>query len=246
MAVAAKHNIVKMNSTTTGTGTLTLTTAVAGCLTFDLGGVANGETLTFLIRDGANSEVSRGVYTASGTTLTRVTVLASTNGGSKISCSGSETVSIVMPAEDMDAFAVGSSNYAETTIANNATGQLTLDTEIYDDYGLISFTTDEMVVARPGIYDVYLIVDIKVNNGSAVSADGWIEIQLSNSGSSDNTFTIHPTSSGNVIDYHNFISGGTCIMDASDTWLVNVVNKTGHSLVAYVQELRVKRIGATA
>lgn len=94
-------NLARMTSTTTGTGTLTLGSTVSGCVTFANAGVANGDVVSYGISDGANSEVGWGTYTASGTTLSRDTVLTSTNSGNKISCSGSQQVYITSLAEDI-------------------------------------------------------------------------------------------------------------------------------------------------
>ena len=100
--MAFLRNLAAMLSATTGTGPLTLGTAVAGFLTYDQAGYprASAKQGTFLIVDGTARELVRGVYTFSGLTLTRDTVLASTNGGAKISCSGSQKVLIVDAAED--------------------------------------------------------------------------------------------------------------------------------------------------
>lgn len=103
------HNLAGMKSTTTGTGTLTLTVACNGFNTFANAGVVTGETLKFTIIDGLHKETSYGVYTTSGLTLTRDTVESSTNGGSKIECTGNQRVYIVNPASD---FAVGWQPYA--------------------------------------------------------------------------------------------------------------------------------------
>lgn len=95
------HNIAGMKSTTTGTGTLTLTTAVPGFNLFVDAGVVDGEVVRYSIRDGLNSEVGYGTYTASGTTLSRTAVESSTNGGSKISCSGNQFVFLTSTANDL-------------------------------------------------------------------------------------------------------------------------------------------------
>lgn len=96
------HNIARMTTGTTGTGTITLGSAVSGYNSFANAGVINGETVTYGISDGANSEVGRGVYTASGTTLTRATILDSTNGGAAISLSGSAQVFLTVSGQDLN------------------------------------------------------------------------------------------------------------------------------------------------
>lgn len=104
-AQAAKlANLACMFTETTGTGSpVALTVPVTGYLSFDAAGVQDGETYSYGIEDGANSEVGRGVYTASGTTLTR-NVLASTNGGSPINLSGTAKVCVTPLAEDFKEF----------------------------------------------------------------------------------------------------------------------------------------------
>lgn len=97
----ALFNLARMTTATTGTGTITLGSAVSAYNTFALAGVTDGATVTYAIRDGANSEIGRGVYTSSGTTLTRAVILGSTNGGSAINLSGSAEVFITPAAEDI-------------------------------------------------------------------------------------------------------------------------------------------------
>jgi hypothetical protein len=94
MATARLYNLARMTTATTGTGTVTLGSAVTGFLTFAQSGVANGATVSYAIKDGNNSEIGRGVYTASGTTLTRATVLNSTNSNNALNLTGSAEVFI--------------------------------------------------------------------------------------------------------------------------------------------------------
>jgi hypothetical protein len=69
-------------------------------------GAMDGRTYTYNIVDGNNWEIGRGVYTASGTTLARTTILASrisgTLGTSRISLSGTAQVRFIETAYDMD------------------------------------------------------------------------------------------------------------------------------------------------
>jgi len=99
--MARLYDLARMTTATTGTGTITLGSAVASFLTFAQAGVANGDTVTYAIEDGANREIGRGVYTSSGTTLTRATILRSTNSNAAISLSGTAQVFIAAAAEDI-------------------------------------------------------------------------------------------------------------------------------------------------
>lgn len=104
-------NRVRVNTSTTGTGTVTLGSATSNAYcTAAEAGISNGATVTYLIEDTftsgvpADFEIGTGVYTSSGTTLTRATVLLSkisgTSGTTKITLSGSAVVSITAAAED--------------------------------------------------------------------------------------------------------------------------------------------------
>lgn len=96
----ALYNLARVTTATVGIGPITLGPAVSGFLTFALSGVPNGTVVSYGIRDGANSEVGRGTYNALGPTLSRDTVLNSTNGGAKIILSGTAEVFITALKED--------------------------------------------------------------------------------------------------------------------------------------------------
>lgn len=99
--MAKLYNLARMTTATTGTGTITLGSAATSYLSFADAGVQNGETVTYAIVDGSNREIGRGVYTSSGTTLTRATILESTNSNNAINLSGSAEVFITAAAEDI-------------------------------------------------------------------------------------------------------------------------------------------------
>jgi hypothetical protein len=90
---------VKDTTTTTGTGTVTLSgTAPSGYRTFGTG-IGDGNSTFYTIAAGTEWEVGIGTYTASGTTLSRTTVLASSNSGSLVTFSaGSKDVFVTYPA----------------------------------------------------------------------------------------------------------------------------------------------------
>jgi len=99
MALIVKDRVQEI-STTVGTGTLTLGGAVLGYQSF--AAIGNGNTTYYTIFDPAayDWEVGIGTYTSSGTTLSRDTVLSSSNGGALVSfASGTKNVFCTYPSE---------------------------------------------------------------------------------------------------------------------------------------------------
>jgi hypothetical protein len=98
MALVLKDR-VKETSVTTGTGTITLAGAVTDFDAFSVIGNGNTTYYTITLPEGDEWEVGIGTYTASGTTLSRDTVLASSNSGSLVNFSaGDKDVFVVYPA----------------------------------------------------------------------------------------------------------------------------------------------------
>ena len=97
MALVVKDR-VQETSTTTGTGTFTLAGAVSGFQSFSV--IGNANTTYYAIVGGAEFEVGIGTYTSSGTTLSRDTILESSNGGTAVNFSaGTKNVFVTYPAE---------------------------------------------------------------------------------------------------------------------------------------------------
>jgi hypothetical protein len=98
MALVLKDR-VQETTTTTGTGTLTLGGAVLGFQTFAIIGNTNTTYYTISSNTSAEWEVGIGTYTASGTTLSRGTVLSSSNAGSLVNFSaGTKNVYCTQPS----------------------------------------------------------------------------------------------------------------------------------------------------
>lgn len=92
-------NRAKMTTSTTGTGTITLGSASDGYQTFAAAGVSNGDTVRYCIEDGNGFELGSGVYTSSGTTLSR-TVSESSNSGNALNLSGNAVVFVTASSSD--------------------------------------------------------------------------------------------------------------------------------------------------
>lgn len=112
---------VKETSTTTGTGTFTLAGAVPGFQSFSAVGDGNMTFYTIADQSGTDWEVGIGTYTASGTTLTRNQVLASSNSGNHANFgAGTKDVFVTYPAGRA---ALGTANQAvvtnQTTVSQN-------------------------------------------------------------------------------------------------------------------------------
>lgn len=88
-------------TTTTGTGTITLAGAKTKYRSFSTavtdGDLADGDTVYYVIQDGDDWEISSGVFTVSGTTLTRVLIRSSTGALLNLA-SGSKDVFCTAPA----------------------------------------------------------------------------------------------------------------------------------------------------
>ncbi len=119
--MARHYNLARMTTATTGSGTITLGAAVSGWQSFTNAGIIDGDTVTYAIVEGTAREVGRGVYTASGTTLTRDTILRSTT-GSAISLAGAAEVMLTIAAEDLISKSYKQQYYFPPGISSNSSG----------------------------------------------------------------------------------------------------------------------------
>lgn len=113
---------VRETTTTTGTGTVTLAGAVTGFQSFSAIGNANTTYYTIAGQGTAEWEVGIGTYTSSGTTLSRDTVLASSNSGSLVNFSaGTKDVFCDYPAKRA---VVGGEGYIENAATVNTSSTI--------------------------------------------------------------------------------------------------------------------------
>lgn len=167
MPTVTLANLARMTTATVGTGTITLGSAADGCLTFAQAGITDGQTVSYGIEDGDNSEVGRGVYTSSGTTLSR-SVLRSTNSNNPISLSGTAEVFIIALAEDIAFRGARVKKASDQTGADYTTSTaLSFDTEVFDVGGWFDGGAPTRLTVPSGVNYVEVFGYVGVALGTA-------------------------------------------------------------------------------
>ena len=136
MALTLKDRVLE-TCTSPGTGAVTLLGAVTGYQAFST--VGNGNTCYYTIADqsGANWECGIGTYATSGNTLTRTTILSSSNAGSTVNfATGTQNVFLTYPSEKavyLDASgnvqpSLGTATFSSITDSGLTSGRVTYAT----------------------------------------------------------------------------------------------------------------------
>ena len=157
---------VKETTTTTGTGTVTLLGASTGFQSFSAIGNGNSTYYTIAGQTSSEWEVGIGTYTSSGTTLSRTTVLSSSNSGSLVSFSaGTKDVFVTQPSSRT--VYVGASDQT-IYAANNAQGNGGL---------VVNATTISNNYTVASGFNAMSVGPVTVGSGSAVtvtSGQRWL------------------------------------------------------------------------
>jgi hypothetical protein len=163
---------VKETTTTTGTGTLTLGGAVTGFETFTAN-LSDGDTTYYACTDNTDFEVGLGTFTASGTTLARTTILASSNSGSAVNWgAGTRTVFCTLPAAKtvfLDASNV--TNISNLKLASGATVTAILDEDGLSSNSDTSLATQQSIKAYVDAQVTAQDLDFQGDTGGALSID---------------------------------------------------------------------------
>jgi hypothetical protein len=163
---------VKETTTTTGTGTLTLGGAVTGFETFTAN-LSDGDTTYYACTDNTDFEVGLGTFTASGTTLARTTILASSNSGSAVNWGvGTRTVFCTLPAAKtvfLDASNV--TNISNLKLASGATVTAILDEDGLSSDSATSLATQQSIKAYVDAQVTVQDLDFQGDSGGALSID---------------------------------------------------------------------------
>jgi len=190
---------VRESSTTVGTGTFTLAGSVMGFQSF--AAVGDGNTTYYTIVDSISGdwEVGLGTYTASGTTLSRDTVLVSTNSNSLVVFgAGTKDVFVTYPAgksvyED-------ASNNVFLPAALDVAGGITTTTTV----AASGVTTTTMTASSVVTGDVFINTSEFYYNARTVTEDRTI-------GGTENAMSVGPL---------EIADGVTVTVDAGGEWVI--------------------------
>ena len=163
---------VKETTNTTGTGTYTLGGAVTGFETFTAN-LSDGDTTYYACTDNTDFEVGLGTFTASGTTLARTTILASSNSGSAVNWgAGTRTVFCTLPAAKT-VFLDGSNvaNISNLKLASGATVTAILDEDGLSSDSATSLATQQSIKAYVDAQVTAQDLDFQGDSGGALSID---------------------------------------------------------------------------
>ena len=136
---------VQQTGTANTTVSFTLSGSVTGYQSFAV--VGNGNTTYYAATDGSgNWEVGIGTYSTTGPTLTRTTILSSSNSGSAVTFPGPVNVFVTYPSEK-SVNLNGSGNVSALGTVSSGVWQGTAVAVGYGGTGLTSFTANGVVYA---------------------------------------------------------------------------------------------------
>jgi hypothetical protein len=222
---------VQETTTTTGTGTITLAGAVSGFQTFTAAiGNANTTYYTIVGQTTSEFEIGIGTYTTSGTTLSRDTILTSSNSNLAVNFSaGTKNVFVTYPAS-RSVYANGTtltaSNSSVLPVGSGGTGLTTTPTNGQLDIGNGTGFTRAALTAGTG-------VSVTNASGSITLANTGVTALTTSSGLSTNTSAtgaVSVTNTGvtsNVAGTGISVSGATGAVTITNSGVTSAVAGTG-------------------
>ena len=206
MALVVKDR-VKETTTTTGTGTVTLAGAETGFQSFSV--IGDGNTTYYAIEDGTDWEVGLGTYTASGTTLSRDTILDSSNSGSLVDWgAGTKNVFVTYPAEFSTVNGTTNRyNYVVGTSSGSYTGSTTDFPATYNVGFVDVFLNGAKLVPTTDFTatsGTEIVLTSAASNGSNVCIIGYGTLNFSNFSIGDaNDVDLSGISNGDALLYNS-------------------------------------------
>jgi hypothetical protein len=180
---------VRETTTTSGTGTISLSGPYSGFQAFSV--IGNGNTTYYAIIDAQNGawEVGIGAYTSSGNTLSRATVLASSNAGSLVNFgTGTKDVILTQPARRSVLVQEGGSGLITGVAAFTANGVPYADSTSTLTTGS-ALTFDGNTFTAKGAATSGTAVDTALFTGGVVGTAGsGAKVYLSDGGAARSTY----------------------------------------------------------
>ena len=208
---------VKQGTTTTGAGTITLDVSLSSSGFQNFSVLGDGTQTYYAIEEGANFEVGLGTYNSN--TLTRSTILDSSNGGSAITLNGNANVFVTYPA-DKAVF---------TDADNNATvtGLIVGQTGVKFNDGTIQTTAAVSFSAASGARVDSNTANISLNDTDISNLSGLVSTNTSNISNNDTDIS---NLSGLVsTNTSNISSNDTDINTVSGLTVTNATNISNNS-----------------
>ena len=226
----ALNDRVQQTGTANTTVSFTLTGTVAGFQSFAV--IGNGNTTYYAATDASGSwEVGLGTYSTTGPTLTRTTILASSNSGLAVTFSGAVNVFVTYPAEK-------SINYDADDVAT--IGQ----TLSYADTGIIgSFASTvagyNQVIIQNKSAATNASANLNISNDVSTSTSGFAELGI-NSSNFTGTGSFNLPSASYLASASTDLTIGTYgaynvhfVTNSSTTDAMTIYNNGGISLGAF-------------
>lgn len=164
----ALNDRVQQTGTANTTVSFTLSGSVTGFQSFAV--IGNGNTTYYTATDASgNWEVGIGTYSTTGPTLTRTTILASSNSGSAVTFSGTVNVFVTYPAEK----SVNQDANGNVINAGNITGA----NLIASNGIVVNNATVAASYTIPSGYNAHSVGPVTIASGQAVtvsSGQRWV------------------------------------------------------------------------
>jgi len=227
------NNRVRETTATTGTGAVTLAGAVDGFQTF-AAGIGNSNTTYYAISlNTANEwEVGLGTLNGDSSTLTRTTVLESSNSDSAVDfAAGSKEIFCTLPSEKA-VYLDGSDAQVGgfSSLADDSSPQLGADLDVVT-YDIVSTANRDIDIIPNGTGDVNLGADsVQVGDNDAnatITTQGTGDLILNtNNGTNAGNITLADGASGAI----TLTPNGTGVVDVAGSMNPSV-SSTGKALV---------------
>jgi hypothetical protein len=215
----ALNDRVQQQGTANTTVSFTLTASVAGFQSFAV--IGNGNTTYYSATDAAgNWEVGIGTYSTTGPTLTRNTILSSSNSGSAVTFSGVVNVFVTYPSEksvNLD----GSDNVSALGTVSSGTWQGSTVAVAYGGTGVTTSSGANSVMLRDANQNV-AVNRLNQSNTNTTAAGGVTALTTASSyihtlsGTGNQTYTMPDAttlSTGVAFLFNNMATGTLTLQD---------------------------------